>query len=183
MTEKILAHNVVELAGRQYRDVTDNTIVSPVRAYIQCSWFSPEETDFMEKGLEALGLNPSVSLQYSHHPLSHQYNDIDVNEHPEVMGDREWQQNTYLLDENAMYGMEMGIGFFMPSKPDVGQAYEQGVLHALHKPNVLVIPDDEKNIPLNLMVGCGNTRIITLSEAIDFDFHDVMFKPYDGKVF
>ena len=80
----------VELAGRKYEDVVVHNGVSAVRAYIQCSWFSPEEIDFMEKGLEALGQNPSVSLQYSHHPLSHQYNDIDVNEHPEVMGDREW---------------------------------------------------------------------------------------------
>lgn len=173
----------VELAGRKYEDVVVHNGVSAVRAYIQCSWFSPEEIDFMEKGLKVLGQNPSVSLQYSHHPLSHQYNDIDVNEHPEVMGDREWQQNTYQMDMHAMYGMEMGIGLFMPSKPDVGQTYEQGVLYALHKPNILIIPDDEKDIPLNLMVGCGNTRIITLSEARDFDFHDVMFKPYDGKVF
>lgn len=175
--------NVVTLAGKKYVDVIDNSEVSPVRAYIQCSWFSPEEIKFMEEGLRILGENTTVSLKYSHHPLSHQYNDVDVNEHPEVMNDREWQQNTYMLDENAMYGMEMGIGLFMPSKPDVGQTYEQGVLHALHKPNILIIPDDEKNIPLNLMVGCGNTRIITLSEAKTFNFHDVMFKPYDGKVF
>lgn len=176
-------NGLVELAGRKYEDVVVHNGLSAVRAYIQCSWFSPEEIEYMEKGLEALGQNPTVSLAYSHHPLSHQYNDIDVNEHPEVMGDREWQQNTYQMDMHAMYGMEMGIGLFMPSKPDVGQTYEQGVLYALHKPNILIIPDDEKDIPLNLMVGCGNTRIITLSEARDFDFHDVMFKPYDGKVF
>lgn len=180
---KTMVYDTVALAGKQYCDVTDTTVVSPVRAYIQCSWFSPEEIDFMEKGLETLGSNPTVSLKYSHHPLSHQYNDIDVNEHPEVMDDLEWQENTFKMDENAMYGMDMGIGLFMPSKPDVGQAYEQGVLFALHKPNILIIPDDEKDVPLNLMVGCGNTRIITLSEARDFDFHDVMFKPYDGKVF
>lgn len=173
----------VYLAGTNYEDITDNSVVSPIRAYIQCSWFSPEEIEFMERGLEALGRNKTVSLEHSHHPLSHQYNDIDVNEHPEVMDDLTWQQNTYQMDMHAMYGMDMGIGLFMPSKPDVGQAYEQGVLYALHKPNILIIPDDEKNIPLNLMVGCGNTRIITLSEVSDFDFHDVMFKPYDGKVF
>lgn len=89
----------------------------------------------------------------------------------------------FLLDENAMYAMNMGIGLFMPSKPDVGQTYEQGVLHALHKPNILIIPDDEKDIPLNLMVGCGNTRIITLSEVPEFNFHDLVFTPYDGRVF
>lgn len=178
-----MSQNEITLAGKTYKDVVDNSAVAPVRAYIQCSWFSPEEIKFMEQGLKTLGANRSVSLQYSHHPLSHQYKNIDVNQHPEVMADREWKQNTYAMDMHAMYGMDMGIGLFMPSKPDVGQAYEQGVLNALHKPNILLIPDDEKNIPLNLMVGCGNTRIITLSEAANFDFHDVMFMPYDGKVF
>ncbi len=178
-----MVKNEVTLAGKTYTDIVDNSEVPAVRAYIQCSWFSPEEIKFMEEGLKVLGANPTVSLKYSHHPLSHQYKGINVNEHPEVMDDREWQQNTYMMDENAMNAMEMGIGLFMPSKPDVGQTYEQGVLHALHKPNILIIPDDEKTIPLNLMVGCGNTRIITLSEAKNFDFHDLMFKPYDGKVF
>lgn len=178
-----MSKNQITLAGKAYKDVVDNSVVAPVRAYIQCSWFSPEEIKFMEQGLKTLGANRSVSLQYSHHPLSHQYKNIDVNQHPEVMADREWKQNTYAMDMHAMYGMDMGIGLFMPSKPDVGQAYEQGVLNALHKPNILLIPDDEKNIPLNLMVGCGNTRIITLSEAANFDFHDVVFMPYDGKVF
>lgn len=49
--------------------------------------------------------------------------------------------------------------------------------------NYLNLTRRKKGIPLNLMVGCGNTRIITLSEAADFNFHDAMFKPYDGKVF
>lgn len=183
MSTNMINRNSVTLAGKKYTDIADNTEMPPVRAYIQCSWFSHKEIQFMEDGLKALGENPTVSLKYSHHPLSHQYNDVDVNAHPEVMNDREWQQNTYMLDENAMYGMDMGIGLFMPNKPDVGQTYEQGVLHALHKPNIVIIPDEEKNVPLNLMVGCGNTRIITLSESKGFDFHDVMFKPYDGKVF
>lgn len=86
--------NQITLAGEQYVDVIDNTEIPPVRAYIQCSWFSPEEITFMEAGLKALGENPTVSLKHSHHPLSHQYNGVNVNDHPEVMGDREWQQNT-----------------------------------------------------------------------------------------
>ena len=173
----------VKLAGKEYVDITENNEIAPVRAYIQCSWFSPEEIKFMEEGLTALGQNKTVSLKYSHHPLSHKFNDINVNEYPEVMDDLTWQQNTYQMDMHAMYGNDMGIGFFMPSKPDVGQAYEQGVLYALHKPNVVVVPDDEMSIPLNLMVGCGNTQIIKMSEVADFDFHDVVFKPYSGKVF
>lgn len=98
-----MVKNEVTLAGKTYTDIVDNSEVPAVRAYIQCSWFSPEEIKFMEEGLKVLGANPTVSLKYSHYPLSHQYNDVDVNAHPEVMNDREWQQNTFMLYENAMY--------------------------------------------------------------------------------
>lgn len=173
----------VTLLGKQYQDVTDNQVVSPVRAYIQCSWFSPEETQFMEDGLTALGRNQTVSLKYSHHPLNHPYKGIDVNAHPEVMEQLEWQQNTFQSDVQGIYGCDLGIGLFMPSKPDVGQAYEQGVLYALHKPNVVVVPDSEIKIPLNLMVSCGNTQVIPLSDLATFNFHEVSFLPHSGKVF
>ena len=32
----------VKLAGKEYVDITENNEIAPVRAYIQCSWFSPE---------------------------------------------------------------------------------------------------------------------------------------------
>lgn len=173
----------VTLLGKEYTDITDSSEAAPVHAYIQCSWFSDKQIKFMEDGLTAIGQNLTVSLKYSHHPLSHQYKDINVNEHPEVMSNLEWQQNTFQMDMNAIYSKQLGIGLYMPSEIDDGQAYEQGVLNALHKPNVLVIPDDEKQVPMNLMVGCGNTQIITLSELANFNFHDIVFKPYSGKVF
>lgn len=69
----------VTLLGKEYQDVTDNRVISPVRAYIQCSWFSPAEMKFMEAGLQAIAANPTVSLKYSHHPLNHPYKGIDVN--------------------------------------------------------------------------------------------------------
>lgn len=176
-----LVKQTVTLAGENYIDTT--YMNRPVaNAYIQCSWFSPEELDFMEQGLKALGENPTISLKYSHHPLSHQYNDINVNEHPEVMNDPVWQQATMRLDIEAMKAQPMGIAFYIPSKPDVGIAWESGFLYASHKTNVVVIPDSETNIPINLMM-LGNTQIITLSYAKKTDFTRIIYKPYSGKVF
>lgn len=172
----------VTLAGKTYTDIV--SLNEPAKsAYIQCSWFNDKQIKHMEAGLKAIGQNPTVSLKRSHHPLSHQYNDINVEEHPEVMEDFEWQACTYAMDMSNLYGNDLGIGLYVPSAEDSGQAYEQGALRAAHIPNILVIPDEEADVPLNLMIGMGNTRIIKLSELATFDFNDVTYVPYTGKVF
>ena len=182
MTEHNTKMETVTLMGKDYQDLTyiDQPAVS---AYIQCSWFSDKQIKHMNKGLEAIAQNPTVSLKRSHHPLSHQYNGINVEEHPEVMEDYEWQENTYQMDMSNLYGKDLGIGLYVPSDVDEGQAYEQGALRAAHIPNIIVIPDDEMNVPMNLMVGMGNTRIIKLSELHKFDFNNVTYERYTGKVF
>lgn len=182
MTEHNTKMETVTLMGKDYQDLTyiDQPAVS---AYIQCSWFSDKQIEHMNKGLEAIAQNPTVSLKRSHHPLSHQYNGINVEEHPEVMEDYEWQENTYQMDMSNLYGKDLGIGLYVPSDVDEGQAYEQGALKAAHIPNIIVIPDDEMNVPMNLMVGMGNTRIIKLSELHKFDFNNVTYERYTGKVF
>lgn len=172
----------VTLAGKKYQDKTYK-YKPVVSAYIQCSWFDDKQMKFMEEGLKAIGQNPTVSLEYSHHPLSHQYKDINVNDHPEVMDDLEWQHATINLDIEAMKEKAMGIALYMPSDPDVGISWESGFLYASHKPNLVVIPNDETNVPINLMM-IGNTQIITIEKLATFDFNkDLIYKPYTGKVF
>ena len=172
----------VTLAGKKYQDKT--YMYKPVAsAYIQCSWFDDKQMKFMEEGLKAIGQNPTVSLEYSHHPLSHQYKDINVNDHPEVMDDLEWQLCTANMDVEAMKRHPLGIGLYMPSDPDEGQCFEQGFLYASHKPNLIVIPKEDFNVPINLMV-IKNTQIITIDKLATFDFNkDLIYKPYTGKVF
>ena len=41
-------------------------------------------------------------------------------------------------------------------------------------------PSCESSVDLQLG---PNTQIIKMSEVAEFDFHDVVFKPYQGKVF
>ena len=172
----------VTLAGKTYTDIV--SLDEPAKsAYIQCSWFNDKQIKHMEAGLKAIGQNPTVSLKRSHHPLSHQYNDINVEEHPEVMEDFEWQACTYAMDMSNLYGNDLGIGLYVPSDPDEGLTYECGALKAAHKANIIVIPDDEMDVPMNLMMGMGNTRIIKLSELHKFDFNNVTYERYTGKVF
>ena len=172
----------VTLAGKTYTDIV--SLNEPAKsAYIQCSWFNDKQIKHMEAGLKAIGQNPTVSLKRSHHPLSHQYNDINVEEHPEVMEDYEWQENTYQMDMSNLYGKDLGIGLYVPSAPDEGLTYECGALKAAHKANIIVIPDDEMDVPMNLMMGMGNTHIIKLSELPTFDFSNVTYERYTGKVF
>lgn len=172
----------VTLAGKTYTDITSTD--KPVgSAYIQCSWFDDKQIKFMEEGLKAIGLNPTVSLEYSHHPLSHQYKNINVNDHPEVMDDLEWQLCTANMDVEAMKRHPFGIGLYMPSDPDEGITWESGFLYASHKPNLVVIPKKEINVPINLMM-IKNTQIITIDKLATFDFNkDLIYKPYTGKVF
>ena len=56
-------------------------------------------------------------------------------------------------------------------------------LYGHGKQCVVVIPDDEIHEPLNLMVACGTTRIIKLSELATFDFRHVVADVYDGEVY
>lgn len=155
----------------------------PVKAYIGCSWFSDKQTKHMKAGIEAIKANPSVSWEYSHYPLAHQYKGMDVNKNPEIMLNKEWQMGTINLDFDGMRSADLCIMLYIPSEPDDGGAYELGFMRGINKQTVVVIPDDEDNIPLNLMIACGTTRIIKLSELATFDFRHVVADVYDGEVY
>lgn len=107
---------------------------------------------------------------------------MDVNNNPEIMQDKEWQLATINSDFEGIKSSELGIMLYVPSEPDDGQAWEMGNLHASGKQCVVVIPDDDKE-PLNLMVACGTTCIIKLSELATFDFRHVVADVYDGEVY
>ena len=41
----------------------------PVKAYIACSWFTPEQREQLDAGVKAIEANPTVSREFSHFPL------------------------------------------------------------------------------------------------------------------
>ena len=159
-----------------------NNEPSPVKAYIACSWFTPEQRTQLDEGLKALEKNPTVARQFSYFPLDHQYNGLDVNKHPEISQDIEWQNRTFISDIEGMMGADIGIMLYNPSQIDDGVAYELGYLRALGKQTVLVIPDDNKT-PLNLMLAIGVTGIIHMSELATFDFRFVTSRTFKGEVY
>lgn len=156
--------------------------VSPVKAYIGCSWFNDEQVALMNAGLKAIESNPTVSRKFSHYPLDFQYKDLNVTEHPEVMEDIEWQVQTFRSDIAGIQSSDIGIMLYNPSQIDDGIAYECGALATMNKPVVVVIPDEDTK-PLNLMIAYGVTRIIKLSELAEFDFRHITLGTYQGRVF
>ncbi len=153
------------------------------RAYLMYSWFDQKQTDFMNTGLEVLKGNPTLDFENSFKPLDGQYGDLNVEEHPEVMENVEWQLGTFRNDYMDMCSADIGVALYLPDDSDEGIAWELGFLFAMHKVTVLVIPDDQQGVPINLMTAIGITRIITLSEAKTFNFNHIVYKPYHGKVF
>ncbi|HIZ95740.1 MAG TPA: nucleoside 2-deoxyribosyltransferase [Candidatus Ligilactobacillus excrementavium] len=163
-------------------NVVSDLDVAPVKAYIGCAWFSEAQDKLRQAGLKAIETNPTVSRKFSHYPLDFQYKDLNVNDHPELMGDVEWQVQTFRADIAGIKGSDIGIMLFNPGDIDDGIAYECGVLATMNKPIVLVIPDDDET-PLNLMMAHGVTKVIKVSELADFDFRHVTLGTYMGKVF
>lgn len=155
---------------------------APVRAYIGCCWFNEQQQAHMKAGLAAIEENPTVSRELSHYPLDFAYNGIDVTQHPEVMKEVEWQARTYTADIEGIMGADLGIMLFTPQCPDDGMAFEMGYLRACHKQTVLVIPDEDQETTLNLMIAYGVSRIIPLSELATFDFRHVVSGTYHGTV-
>lgn len=166
----------------QENSVITDPDVAPVKAYIGCAWFNEEQDRLRQAGLAAIQKNSTISRKFSHYPLDFQYKDLNVNEHPEVMGDVEWQVQTFRADIAGIKGSDLGIMLFNPSYIDDGIAYECGVLATMNKPVVLVIPDDDEK-PLNLMMAHGVTRVIKISELAEFDFRHVTLGTYTGQVF
>lgn len=153
-----------------------------VKAYQAYSWFNEKQVAQMNVGLAATKKNKTVDWDRSYRPLEHQYNNMDVVSHPELMDDVEWQVQTFRGDVTAYEQADVGIMIYDPAKPDDGVAWECAALRTLGKPVVLVIPDDNTT-PLNLMIAHGVTDIITVSELEDYDFNNINLGTYHGKIF
>lgn len=153
------------------------------RAYIMHSWFSEEEVAYMDEGFKHLKNNKSLDWDNSFKPLDGQFEGINVTENPEVMDKFDWQIGTFTNDLQDMVASDIGIALFLPSIPDIGIGYELGFLYGIHKPTVVVVPDDAVETPINLMPAIGVTTIIKMSELETYNFNHIIFKPYKGKIY
>ena len=148
-------------------------------------FFSDFQRKLLSDGRKALTINPTIDFDNSYVPLEHQYKGLDVDSHPELLQDHEWQAGTYLGDVSGIAGTDLVVAFIDPDNVDPGTTFEMGYGMAINKPVVVVIPDKLPDEPtkLNLMVAKGCTQVITMSQLAEFNFSLIPAIPYLGKVF
>lgn len=153
-------------------------------AYIASSWFNAEQTALMNAGVAALKANKTIDLDSSYLPLSHQYKNMNTNEHPELLSDTEWQLATFNGDVQGINNTDLVIALYDPKEAnsDPGVLWETGYAYAIHKAVVIVLPDDN-TIPLNLMPAIGATAVIHVKDLADYNFNFPDYDVYQGQVY
>lgn len=125
--------------------------------YFCAGWFSDKQQEAYDKSMEAIKANPTVDVTNSYIPLQHQYKGLRVDEHPELLKDKEWANATYKGD-------------------CVGVATSDVCL-------VTYIPDEDWGKPINLMTYGIAHNFIKQSELAKFDFNKPTFNYYEGAVY
>lgn len=151
--------------------------------YCAAGWFTPKQNKAYDEYMQALADNPTFDLEGSYVPLKHQYKDIRVDEHPEYLHDKEWATATYNGDLVGIKQTDLTVVAYLPSEEDVGCGMELGFAHAIGKPIVVVVPDDEWGQPINLMSWGVADTFIKMSELADFNFNNISYNFYDGAVY
>ena len=139
-----------------------------VKIYLAHPWFSEYQKELTKKALAMLEKNDTVLLV--HEPFTTQYKDVTLDNDPlGIFGNREWQQNTYQNDIEAMASSDCGVFIYDMDDPDDGTAYELGFMRAMHKP-AIVIPvsnGPKSDYEMNLMIAVGATAFIDGNEHFE----------------
>ncbi|MEY8441524.1 nucleoside 2-deoxyribosyltransferase [Lactobacillaceae bacterium 24-114] len=151
--------------------------------YFCAGWFSDKQNDAYQKAIEAIRTNPTVDVDNSYIPLEHQYKGLRVDEHPELLEDREWAMATYNGDRVGVSTSDVLLAVYVPNEEDVGMGVELGMASALGKFILVAIPDEDWGKPINLMSWGIGDQFIKLSELEQFDFNKPAFNFYDGAVY
>ena len=151
--------------------------------YFCAGWFTDKQNQAYEKAMEAIKANPTVDVENSYVPLQHQYKGLRVDEHPELLEDREWSMATYNGDRVGVSTSDMLLAVYIPEEEDVGMGVELGMAQALGKYITVVIPDEDFGKPINLMTWGIDDNFIKLSELAKFDFNKPSYNFYDGSVY
>ena len=144
-------------------------------AFIGTQWFSDKQNEYLNKMYKALMVNPTIDYDNSYRAPEHQY----LYAKPDTV---EWRLATY---NNDIFGIEsnpVAVFTWFSPEPDVGEAFEIGYARAIHKPVVLVVPDDDDKSEINLMPAMGADDVITLPKAKTYDFEHVLKEYYRGPI-
>lgn len=151
--------------------------------YFCAGWFTDKQNKAYKDAMNAINENPTVDVENSYVPLDHQYKGLRVDEHPELLEDREWAMATYNGDRVGVSTSDMLLAVYIPEEEDVGMGVEFGMASALGKHILVVIPDEEWGKPVNLMSWGIGDQFIKMSELASFDFNKPAFNFYDGAVY
>lgn len=162
--------------------------MNKVKVYCACSWFNDSQKIHMDKVYEDLMVNPTVDWENSYRPLDHQFEGQNVDEDDSILKDHygqiAWGNETFTTDISGIQGSDIGVfAYCLGDSEDSGQAYELGYMRSLGKPTIVVIPDNQKDLPMNLMIAYGATMVVTLSEFKNLDLNKVFNKPFEGNLF
>lgn len=151
--------------------------------YFCAGWFTDKQNKAYADAMKAIKNNPTVDVENSYVPLQHQYKGIRVDEHPEVLEDREWATATYNGDRVGVSTSDMLLAVYIPDEEDIGMGVELGMARALGKYVVVVIPDEDWGKPINLMSWGISDNFIKMSELKDYDFNKFQYNFYEGAVY
>lgn len=151
--------------------------------YFCAGWFTDKQNKAYKEAMDAIKSNPTVDVENSYVPLQHQYKDMRVDEHPEILHDREWQTATYNGDRVGVQTSDVILAVYIPEEEDIGMGIELGMARQLGKYNLIVIPDEEWGKPINLMTFGVADNFIKMSDLKDYDFNKPSFNFYDGAVY
>lgn len=161
--------------------------MNKVKVYQACSWFKGEQTKHMKDVYKTLKENKTCDYENSYRPLDLQFEGVNVDENPEFLEEHyqqiAWGNETYQNDISGISNSDIGVFAWTPKSPDEGQSFEMGYMKAMGKPVLVVVPDGQKDLAMNLMVAYGATQVIELSELKDINLNKVFNKPYDGGLF
>ncbi|MBB1078721.1 nucleoside 2-deoxyribosyltransferase [Limosilactobacillus sp. STM2_1] len=151
--------------------------------YFCAGWFTDKQNKAYEAAMEAIQANSTVDVENSYVPLQHQYKGLRVDEHPELLQDREWSTATYNGDRVGVSTADMLLAVYIPEEEDVGMGVELGMARALGKYIMVVIPDEDFGKPINLMSWGIADNFIKMSQLSEYDFNKPSYNFYDGGVY
>ena len=151
--------------------------------YFCAGWFTDKQNKAYEDAMNAIKDNPTVDVENSYVPLQHQYKGLRVDEHPELLQDREWSTATYNGDRVGVSTSDMLLAVYIPEEEDVGMGVELGMARALGKYIMVVIPDEDFGKPINLMSWGIVDNFIKMSELPNYDFNKPSYNFYGGGVY
>ena len=151
--------------------------------YFCAGWFTDKQNKAYNDAMEAIKENPTIDVENSYVPLQHQYKGVRVDEHPEILEDREWATATYNGDRVGVSTSDMLLAVYIPDEEDIGMGVELGMARALGKYVVVVIPDEDWGKPINLMSWGIADNFIKMSELKDYDFNKFQYNFYEGAVY